>query len=87
MDDRVNTLLERAGVLAELGPAHLFWSADKAIASLGVSLDDGMQTAVSRPAITEGILHAPFAEQMPHRTDAGTPMNDEVMLLPLRLDR
>lgn len=74
MDDRVNALLERTGILAELGPAHVFWSADKAIASLGVSLADDMQTAVSIPAFTEGILHAPFAEQMPQHTD--TPTNE-----------
>jgi SulP family sulfate permease len=76
MDDRVQLLLERAGVLAELGPDHVFWSADKAIASLGVLLAGDETTAVTQsatlqPAITEGILLAPFAEKMPTRADMG----------------
>lgn len=69
MDDRVRQLLERAGVLAELGVDHVFWSADKAIASLGASLDDDMTTAVHQPPITEGILLAPFAEKMPQSAE------------------
>ncbi len=69
MDDRVRQLLDRAGVLAELGSDHVFWSADKAIASLGGSLEDDMTTAVTQPSITEGILRAPFAEKMPKRSD------------------
>ncbi|MBE2223753.1 MAG: SulP family inorganic anion transporter [Anaerolineae bacterium] len=69
MDDRVRQLLDRAGVLAELGADHVFWSADKAIASLGASLDGDMTTAVTEPPVAEGILLAPFAEKMPQLTD------------------
>ena len=69
MDDRVRQLLDRAGVLTEVGLDHVFWSADKAIASLGVSLVGDMTTAVTEPPVTEGILLAPFAEKMPQLAD------------------
>lgn len=64
MDDRVRLLLERAGVLAALGPGHVFWSADKAIAALGVTMAAERETAASQPAIMETIMLAPFSEKM-----------------------
>jgi len=64
MDDRVRLLLERAGVLAELGPDHVFWSADKAIAALGGTVGREAVTAVAEAPIMEGLLLAPFAEKM-----------------------
>ena len=71
MDDRVSQLLERSGLLAELGADHVFWSADKAIAALGKPQEEDVTTTVTHlPAITEGILMAPFAEKMPERVAA-----------------
>lgn len=80
MDDRVQLLLERAGVLAELGADHVFWSADKAIAALGATVDNeptattSLQPALSLPnhsaqaavesPIMEGLMLTPFAEKM-----------------------
>lgn len=64
MDERVRLLLERAGVVAELGPDHVFWSADKAIAELGVTVVQEEATAVTEPPIMESLLVAPFAEKM-----------------------
>ncbi|MCB9009777.1 MAG: SulP family inorganic anion transporter [Ardenticatenaceae bacterium] len=51
MDQRVESLLRRGGLLDELGPSRLFWSADKAILSLGGKL--GWETAVSDTALPE----------------------------------
>ena len=51
MDQRVENLLRRGGLLDELGPSRLFWSADKAILSLGGKL--GWETAV--PDITPSL--------------------------------
>lgn len=48
MDQRVESQLQRGGLLDEMGPSRLFWSADKAILSLGGKL--GWETAVSDPA-------------------------------------
>jgi SulP family sulfate permease len=66
MDDRVRLLLERASVLTEMGPDHVFWSADKAIAALGAAAQVGAEetAAVSTPSIMETITLAPFAEKM-----------------------
>jgi SulP family sulfate permease len=47
MDQRVESQLQRGGLLDELGPSRLFWSADKAILSLGGKL--GWETAVPDP--------------------------------------
>ncbi|MBK8900182.1 MAG: hypothetical protein IPM53_03275 [Anaerolineaceae bacterium] len=44
MDQWVESQLQRGGLLDELGPSRLFWSADKAILSLGGKL--GWETAV-----------------------------------------
>jgi len=73
MDDRVRVLLERAGVLAELGSDHVFWSADKAIATLGARLSSQEESDVSEPSVTEGILLAPFAEKMVDRPESDRP--------------
>ncbi len=85
MDDRVRLLLERAGVLAELGADHVFWSADKAIASLGAAAlpaDSEAITTVTEPPIMEAIMLAPFAEKMEKASDvparAATPLNQSV---------
>ena len=64
MDDRVRLLLERAGVLAELGPEHVFWSADKAIAALGAIVRSDPASGTAEAPIMEGLLLAPFAEKM-----------------------
>ncbi len=70
MDERVQLLLERAGFLAELGPAHVFWSADKAIAALGAETApvtaeaEPVAEPVAEPPIMEGLMIAPFAEKM-----------------------
>lgn len=64
MDERVRVLLERAGVVNELGADHIFWSADKAIASLGAQVSSAAEPPVHESAIMEGLLVAPFAEKM-----------------------
>lgn len=65
MDERVRVLLERAGVLAELGEDHVFWSADKAIAALGTAAARNGETAASPELpIMEALIRAPFAEKM-----------------------
>jgi SulP family sulfate permease len=67
MDSRVQLLLQRAGLLAELGEDHVFWSADKAIAALGVpveSLEREEPVAVAEPPIVEAVMLVPFAETM-----------------------
>jgi sulfate permease, SulP family len=69
MDERVRLLLERSGVLAELGPDHVFWSADKAIASLGATIPAEATASVSESPIMEGLLLAPFAEKMETRRE------------------
>lgn len=72
MDDRVRLLLERAGVLAELGADHVFWSADKAIAALGAAAmpaESETTTTITEPPIMEGIMLAPFAEKMQRASD------------------
>ncbi|MCB8949584.1 MAG: SulP family inorganic anion transporter [Ardenticatenaceae bacterium] len=68
MDQRVESLLRRGGLLDELGPSRLFWSADKAILSLGGKL--GWETAVSdttTPLPEDSILATqtiePFADR------------------------
>ncbi|GAB4263212.1 MAG: hypothetical protein Kow0080_01310 [Candidatus Promineifilaceae bacterium] len=77
MDDRVRLLLERAGVLTEIGMDHVFWSADKAISALGATMSSETITAVSQPYVAEGILLAPFAEKMEPRANfnASDPLN------------
>lgn len=77
MDERVRLLLERAGVLAEIGVDHVFWSADKAISALGATMRSETITAVSQPPVAEGILLAPFAEKMNPQADfnANDPMS------------
>ncbi len=77
VDDRVWLLLERAGVLVALGPGHVFWSADKAIAALGVTMAAERETAVStldagvsQPPIMETIMLAPFSEKMGKTAEA-----------------
>jgi SulP family sulfate permease len=77
MDDRVRLLLERAGVLAELGPEHVFWSADKAIAALGATAGSVPASDEAEQPVMESLLLAPFAEKMemnrpapePHESD------------------
>ena len=68
MDQRVESLLRRGGLLDELGPSRLFWSADKAILSLGGKL--GWETAVpdtANPLPEDSILATqtikPFADR------------------------
>lgn len=85
MDDRVRLLLERAGVLAELGADHVFWSADKAITALGTAAMPAESEAVAtitEPPIMEAIMLAPFAEKMQRASDApprtGTPLSQPV---------
>lgn len=66
LDERVQALLERAGVTAELGSDHIFWSADKAIAALGATLGApgmGSETAASS-SLVDSLMVAPFAERM-----------------------
>lgn len=66
LDDRVQALLERAGVMAELGADHVFWSADKAIAALGATLgtpDKGSEMAAPS-SLVDALMVAPFAERM-----------------------
>lgn len=72
MDERVRLLLQRTKVLAELGPDHVFWSADKAIMALGVPVDLASVaevTATSTPPIMETLMIAPFAEKMESAAD------------------
>ena len=67
MDNRVQVLLQRAGLLAELGEDHVYWSADKAIAALGLrveSLEPQVAAPVAEPSIVEAMMVAPFAEKM-----------------------
>lgn len=67
MDDRVQVLLRRTGFLEELGEDHVYWSADKAILTLGVDVEQVVGeevTAVPQPPIMETITIAPFAEKM-----------------------
>lgn len=77
MDDRVAVLMRRAGLLAELGDDHVFWSADKAIAMLGMRVsepDRVAATPTAEPSIIESLMVAPFAEKMARAsaaTDAG----------------
>ncbi|MEZ4591671.1 MAG: SulP family inorganic anion transporter [Chloroflexota bacterium] len=66
MDQRVESLLRRGGLLDELGPSRLFWSADKAILSLGGKL--GWETAVPATSLPEDSILAtqtiePFADR------------------------
>jgi SulP family sulfate permease len=72
MDDRVRLLLERAGVLAQLGPEHVFWSADKAIAALGATAHPDPATDGTEQPVMESLLLAPFAEKM----ETGRPAPD-----------
>jgi CBS domain-containing protein len=69
MDERVRHLLQRSEVLAELGPDHVFWSADKAIASLGATVPAEAAAIASESPIMEGLLLAPFAEKMETRRE------------------
>lgn len=64
MDDRVRVLLQRAGLLAEIGEDHVYWSADKAILAVGARQLGEEETAVDEPPIMEAIMLAPFAEKM-----------------------
>ncbi|MCC6167636.1 MAG: CBS domain-containing protein [Caldilineaceae bacterium] len=75
MDDRVRVLLQRASVLTELGPDHVFWSADKAIAALGMpgeaSGDETFAEDAPEPVIPpildtilDTIMIPPFTETM-----------------------
>ncbi len=67
MDERVQVLLQRTGFLDEIGEDHVYWSADKAILTLGVDVMQvagGEVTAVPQPPIMETITIAPFAEKM-----------------------
>jgi SulP family sulfate permease len=67
MDNRVQVLLQRAGVLAELGQERVFWSADRAIAALGApveELEPEETIPAPEPAILETIMIAPFSEKM-----------------------
>jgi hypothetical protein len=69
MDQRVESLLRRGGLLDELGPSRLFWSADKAILSLGGKL--GWETAVSDPVLSlpeDNILSTQTIEPFADRT-------------------
>ncbi len=77
MDDRVRILLERTGLLDEVGVDHVFWSADKAITSLGVTAamaEKESATAGATPSVIQTLMIAPFAEKMekaatPHYQD------------------
>lgn len=64
---RVETILERTGFLDEVGDERVFWSADRAILSLGVDLPDEQPEPV---VYEEGSLDETLAV-MPHesRTD------------------
>jgi SulP family sulfate permease len=67
MDERVATLLRRAGFLDQLGSERVFWSADQAITALGARLASRQQTEMTgtaEPAILEAVLVTPFAETM-----------------------
>ncbi len=78
MDDRVRLLLERAGVLAELGPEHVFWSADKAIAALGATVGSGTASDTAEQPIMESLLLAPFAEKMEMNRHTPDPLDRAV---------
>lgn len=78
MDDRVRLLLERAGVLAELGPDHIFWSADKAIAALGATVSSEPPAEITEQPIMESLLMAPFAEKMEPSRPAPDPLDRPV---------
>lgn len=73
MDERVQLLLQRAAVLSELGEDHIFWSADLAITSLGmtVTLDEqrGEEPTSVTPPLMESIMITPFAETMGAEVD------------------
>jgi SulP family sulfate permease len=64
LDERVAALLRRAGVLAELGEEHIFWSADQAITVLGARMQEAESLPPKPAAITETVLVAPFTETM-----------------------
>ncbi|HRQ37686.1 MAG TPA: SulP family inorganic anion transporter [Chloroflexota bacterium] len=78
MDDRVRLLLERAGILAELGPDHIFWSADKAIAALGATVRSEPAVETTEQPIMESLLLAPFAEKMEVNRQATDPLDRTV---------
>ena len=70
MDRRVESLLRRGGLLDELGPSRLFWSADKAILSLGGKL--GWETAVPEPTTglpEDSILSTQTIEPFANRSE------------------
>ena len=70
MDQRVESQLQRGGLLDELGPSRLFWSADKAILSLGGKL--GWETAVAdtdKPLPEDSILATQTIETFADRTE------------------
>ncbi len=64
LDERVQTLLRRSGFIEELGAERLFWSADKAIAALGASLQPAADLSAADSGIVEAVMVAPFAEKM-----------------------
>lgn len=64
LDERVESLLGRAGVLAELGEERIFWSADQAITMLGARLQQEQEAPHGHAAVTETVLVAPFTETM-----------------------
>lgn len=71
MDQRVESQLQRGGLLDELGPSRLFWSADKAILSLGGKL--GWETAVpdlTQPLPEDSILATQTIEPFADRAEA-----------------
>jgi sulfate permease, SulP family len=68
MDERVQLLLQRAAVLTELGADHVFWSADKAIAALGLKAEvvapTSTEPVAAEPPLMETLMISPFAETM-----------------------
>lgn len=68
MDERVERLLERAGVLAELGENRIFGSADRAITALGAQVVESHHHAAKDPAIVEALMVTPFTEKMSEDT-------------------
>lgn len=64
LDGRVETLLKRVGLWEELGEKRFFWSADRAILSLGAKMASGAETAVSpTPTLADTLVVQPHEDR------------------------